>query len=223
MYDLNNDKYFYYDSARCSEAFSPASTSKIINSIIGLETGIIADENFVIPWDSIKRPVEAWNRDLTLREAVKVSAVPYFQELARRVGEEKMAEMYKKLAFGNMDIGGGVDKFWLSGNLRISQMQQIDFLKRLYKNELPVSQRAMDIAKSIIVLADTNGYVLRGKTGWSQSSEKDIGWLVGWVERGDKVYFYALNITSPLDNDKFGPARRIITENILKELGALPK
>lgn len=221
MYDMINDNFFYYDSARCSQEFSPASTSKIINSLIGLETGVIADENFVIPWDSVKRSVEAWNRDLTLKEAVKVSAVPYFQELARRVGEEKMAEMYKKLKYGNMDIGGGVDKFWLSGNLRITQMQQIDFLKRLYKNELPVTQRAMDIVKSIIILADTNGFILKGKTGWSQSDTKNTGWLVGWVETKGNVYFYALNIEGGLDNEKFGPARRMITENILKERGII--
>ncbi len=219
VYDLNNDKYFYYDSARCNTEFSPASTSKIINSIIGLETGVISDENFVIPWDGVKRPVEAWNKDISLKEAIKVSAVPYYQELARRVGEEKMAEMYKKLQYGNMDIGGGVDKFWLSGNLRITQMQQIDFLKRLYKNELPVSQRAMDIVKNIIVLTDTNGYILRGKTGWSQSDTKNIGWFVGWVEIWGNVYFYATNIEGSLDNENFGMARRKITENILKELG----
>jgi len=130
-----------------------------------------------------------------------------------------MAEMYKKLQYGNMDIGGGVDKFWLSGNLRITQMQQIDFLKRLYKNELPVSQRAMDIVKNIIVLTDTNGYILRGKTGWSQSDTKNIGWFVGWVEIWGNVYFYATNIEGSLDNENFGMARRKITENILKELG----
>jgi beta-lactamase class D len=118
-----------------------------------------------------------------------------------------------------MDISGGVDQFWLSGALRITQMQQIDFLKRFYKGELPVSKRSMDIVKSIIVLADTNGYILRGKTGWSQSDKENIGWLVGWVEKGRNVYFYATNIQAGLENNNFAAARRKITESILKELG----
>jgi beta-lactamase class D len=223
MYDMKGDKYIYYDSARCNVGFSPASTSKIINAIIGLETGVIADENFVIPWDGVKRWLEAWNKDLDLREAMRVSAVPYFQELARRVGYEKLNEMYTKLNYGNMDISGGVDQFWLSGALRITQMQQIDFLKRLYKEELPVSKRSMDIVKSIIVLADTNGYVLRGKTGWSQSDKENIGWLVGWVEKGGNVYFYATNVESALENKKFAESRRAITENILRDSGVLNK
>ena len=221
MFDMNNDKYVYYDSARCLEEFSPASTSKIINAIIGLETGVITDENFIIPWDGEKRWVDAWNKDLDLKEAMRVSGVPYFQELARRVGEEKMKEMYRKLEYGNMDIGGGVDQFWLSGALRITQMQQIDFLKRLYKEELPVSKRSMDIVKSIIVLADTNGFVMRGKTGWSQSDTKNIGWLVGWVEKAGNVYFFATNVECALDNKKFAESRRIITEKILKDLGVI--
>ncbi|MBE2217910.1 MAG: class D beta-lactamase [Ignavibacteria bacterium] len=221
MYDMNNDKYVYYDSARCHEEFSPASTSKIINAVIGLETGVITDENFIIPWDGEKRWVDAWNKDLDLKEAMRVSGVPYFQELARRVGEDKMKEMYLKLNYGNMDIGGGVDQFWLSGALRITQMQQIDFLKRLYTEELPVSKRTMDIVKSIIVLADTNGYIMRGKTGWSQSDTKDIGWLVGWVEKAGNVYFFATNVEGALDNKKFAESRRIITEKILKDLGVI--
>ncbi|HMQ78217.1 MAG TPA: class D beta-lactamase [Ignavibacteria bacterium] len=223
MYDLNNDKYFYYDSARCNTGFSPASTSKIINALIGLETGVITDENFIIPWDGIKRWVDAWNKDLDLKEAMRVSGVPYFQELARRVGYEKLRDMYTKLEYGNMDIDGGVDQFWLSGALRITQMQQIDFLKRLYKEELPVSKRSMDIVKSIIVLADTGGYVMRGKTGWAQSDTENIGWLVGWVEKGGNVYFYAANVEGALDNKKFAESRRAITEKILGDLGIISK
>lgn len=221
MYDMNNDKYLYYDSARCFTGFSPASTSKIINALIGLETGVIADENFVIPWDGVKRWVDAWNKDLDLKEAMKVSGVPYFQELARRVGYEKLKEMYVKLDYGNKDISGGVDQFWLSGALRITQMQQIDCLKRLYKEELPVSKRAMDIVKSIIVLTDTNGYVMRGKTGWSQSDTENIGWLVGWVEKEGNVYFYATNVVGSLENKKFAESRRVITEKILLEMGVI--
>jgi len=223
MYDMNSDKYFFYDSTRCNTGYSPASTSKIINALIGLETGVVTDENFVIPWDGVKRWIDAWNKDLDLKEAMRVSGVPYFQELARRIGYERLNEMYKKLNYGNMDISGGVDQFWLSGALRITQMQQIDFLKRLYKEELPVSKRSMDIVKSIIVLADTNGYVMSGKTGWSQNDTNNIGWLVGWVEKSGNVYFYAANVEGALDNNKFAESRRVITENILRDLGILNK
>ena len=222
LYDLNANKYTYYDSARCDKRFIPASIFKIPNSIIGLETGVITDENFVIPWDGIKRR-EEWNRDLDLKTAIQVSAVPYYQELARRVGEQKMQEMVIKLGYGNMDISGGVDRFWLEGGMRISQFEEVDFLKRLYKNELPVSQSSMDITKIIILNEDTLGYKLRAKTGWGNEGLLNIGWWVGWVEKTDKVFFFAINIEKQEPaGDSFLATRKEITRKILNELGILP-
>jgi len=221
IYNLSKNSYVYYDSARCYKQFIPASTFKIPNSIIGLETRVIKDENFVIPWDSIVRPVEAWNHDLDLKTAIKVSCVPYYQELARRVGEEKMKELIERLNYGNKNISGGVDKFWLTGELRISQMEQIDFLKRLYNDELPVSKRSMDITKNIILREDTLGYKLRAKTGWGDMAGTSIGWFVGWAEKDNNVYFFANNIESSSPADNFSAARIEITQKILKQLGIL--
>jgi len=218
VYDLNKDSYFYFDSTRCCKQFIPASTFKIPNSIIGLETGVIADENFVIPWDSVKRR-EACDKDLTLKEAIQFSCVPYYQELARRVGEEKMQEMVNKLNYGNMNISGGIDRFWLTGELKISQTEQIDFLKRLYKGELPVSKRSMDITKIIILLEDKPGYKLRAKTGWGYVDNTSIGWFVGWIEKDGGVYFFATNIETDNPKENFPASRKEITMKILKELG----
>src|SRR4030095_6351654 len=221
LYDLSKNSYFYYDSARCYEQFIPASTFKIPNSIIGLETGVIADENFVIPWDSVVRQVEAWNHDMDLQTAIKVSCVPYYQELARRVGEVRMKEFVNKFDYGNKNITGGIDKFWLTGALRISQAEQISFLQRLYNEELPVSKRSMEITKKVILLEDTLDYKLRAKTGWGDMGSLSIGWFVGWIEKGNNVYFFATNIKSPDPKESFPAARKEITKKILKELGVI--
>jgi len=215
LYDMNNDNYVIFDSARCSVRFTPASTFKIANSIIGLETGVIPDENFVIPWDSVKRNIEAWNHDLDMKTAIKVSAVPYYQKLAGLVGEKRMQEFITKLGYGNMDISGGIDQFWLNGKLRISQFEQIKFLVKLYNDSLPVSKRTMGIVKSIILLEDTLRYKLRAKTGWGNQENVDIGWFVGWIEKNDNVYFFATNIESENPDDNFAAARIKITKNIL--------
>lgn len=224
IWERNSDKCLYHDSARCCKQFTPASTFKIPNSIIGLETGVIADENFVIPWDGVTRRITEWNQDLDLKSAIKYSAVPYYQELARRVGEAKMNDMVRLLGYGNMDISGGVDKFWLTGGMRISQMQQIEFLKKLYRNELPVSQRSMDITKKILLNEDTLGYKLFAKTGWGNEDSLNIGWWVGWVETTSNVYIFALNIEAPDPvPETFLNCRKSITRSILSSLGVLPK
>ena len=219
VYDLNKDSYFFYDSARCCKQFIPASTFKIPNSIIGLETGVIEDENFVIPWDSVVRHIEAWNHDMDLKTAIKVSSVPYYQELSRRVGEEKMQDLVNKMNYGNMNISGGIDMFWLTGELKISQAEQIDFLMQLYKEELPVSKRSMDITKNIMLLEDKPEYKLRAKTGWGDAGGTSIGWFVGWIEKDGDAYFFATNIETDNPQENFPASRKEITMKILKELG----
>ena len=220
VYDMYSGKYYYYDSARCFTRFTPASTFKIPNSIIGLESGVIADENYIIKWDSTKSR-ETCDRDLTLKDAIKFSCVWYYRELARRVGAEKMQAMLNSFDYGNKDISSGVDKFWLEGSLKISQAEQIEFLKKLYNYELPVSKRSIDILKNIIVLDSTESYIMRGKTGWGFEDKKDIGWLVGWIEKSDNTYFYAINIETDKDNPRFAESRKAITEKIFRDFGVI--
>lgn len=149
LYDPQTDKYVFYNPNQFEQTFSPASTYKICNSLIGLETGVIKDENFVIPWDSVTRQNPNWNSDHDLKTAFKNSTVWYYQELARRVGRQQMKYWLDKANYGNADTSGGIDKFWLTGGLRISPKQQIDFLKRLHDNKLPFSQRSVDIVKKL--------------------------------------------------------------------------
>jgi beta-lactamase class D len=191
MYDLKNDSFVFYNPAQFKQPFLPASTFKICNALIGLETGVIRDENFVIPWDGVVRQVVAWNKDQDLITAFRNSTVPYYQELARRVGGKRMKYWLNRAKYGNADTSGGLDKFWLSGGLRITPEQQIDFLRRLYKNELPFSARSIDIVKRIMIAKDTVGYTLRAKTGLTDQDGKSIGWYVGDLETGAGVYFFA--------------------------------
>ena len=224
LYDQNEDRYIRYNPKRCGDRFSPASTFKIPNSLIGLETGVIPDENFVLKWDGVKRWVPAWNQDQDLKAAIKNSTVWYYQELARRVGEERMKKFVTAFEYGNRDVSGGIDQFWLRGSLRISADEQIVFLRKLAADKLPVSKRTLDIVKKITVLEKTPEYTLHGKTGWAQSTDKDLGWLVGWVEKDKNIYFYAMNIEAVEPaKETFAQARHIILRAILHELNIIPE
>lgn len=219
LYDPQADKYIFYNQNQFEQTFSPASTFKICNSLIGLETGVIKDENFVIPWDSVIRQNPSWNSDHDLKTAFKNSTVWYYQELARRVGGEQMKYWLDKANYGNADTSGGIDKFWLTGGLRISPKQQIDFLKRLHDNQLPFSQRSVDIVKKIMIAKDTLNYVVRAKSGWGGQDNKDIGWYVGYLETKGNVYYFANCIQSAdLNNNNFANARTDIVYLILDDL-----
>lgn len=227
LYDVKQDKYYRHNAKRCDERLSPCSTFKIPNALIALETGVAADENFVIKWDSLKTPRQNllnpnWARDHDLRSAMRFSVVWYFQELARRIGEQNYKKFLGQIVYGNQDITGGRDTFWLANSLKISTNEQVEFLKRLYYDKLGFSPRAVDIVKSIIVLEQTEQYKLSGKTGAGpRQNGKMLGWLVGYVETHDNVYFYALNI----DGENFqsiAEKRLTLAKALLKELKVLP-
>jgi beta-lactamase class D len=163
-----------------------------------------------------------WNKDQDLKAAFRNSTVPYYQELARRVGGKRMKYWLDKAKYGNADTSGGIDRFWLSGGLRITPEQQIKFLVRLYKNDLPFSTKSIDIVKKIMIAQDTIGFVLRAKTGWSEQDSKSIGWYVGYLETGAGIYFFATCIQcADQENPDFAKARREITLSILKTLTLL--
>ncbi len=223
LYDLNHDQYLRYNPDRCATRFIPASTFKVMNSLIGLETGVVPDENYVIKWDGTRYDIPIWNQDHTLKTAIQNSVVWYYQELARRVGQEKMQHYVDLANYGNKDISGKIDTFWLEGGLRISADEQVEFLKRLYQGELPFSARSMNIVKEILVLDKTASYQLSGKTGSVQRITPHEGWFVGYLETQGNVYFFATNYeTSSPDGLASGDTARKISLDILKGLGLLP-
>ena len=223
LYDLNRNQYIRYNPERCAARFIPASTFKIMNSLIGLETGIIPDENYVIKWDGTSYNIPAWNQDHTLKTAIQNSVVWYYQELARQVGKEKMQSYLDAANYGNEDISGQIDTFWLEGGLRISANEQVEFLKRLYEGGLPFSSRSTGIVKEILVLEEAASYRLSGKTGSGQRIMPHQSWFVGYLETKGNVYFFATNFeSSSSDGFANGDTAREISRSILQGLGLLP-
>lgn len=211
------------DVTRCQRAFIPASTFKIPSSMIALETGSVEGPDTIMKWDGKRYWVDAWHQDLTFRDAFRVSCVPCYQAIARQVGDKVEQEWVTKLDYGNHDTSGGVDRFWLWGGLRISPVQQIDFLRRFDGNKLPISERTADIVRDIMTLDVTEAYVLRAKTGATQSPEDkvELGWYVGWLELGERRVFFATLIDGHRPDVDLLPVRRRVTERVLKARGVL--
>jgi beta-lactamase class D len=224
LYDTRDGKLSCSDPARCDRGYIPASTFKIANTIIGLETGVVSDADSPLPWDGKQYDNPDWNRDHTLRSAVQVSCVPCFQSIARKVGEAQMKDWVNRLDYGNRDIGGKIDLFWLNGALRITPFQQIDFLRRLDAGKLPIQERTLDTVRDVLTLDVGPDHVLRGKTGSAGPPEQpsEVGWFVGFVELGDRRVFFATVLDGHTGDVDIKPVRRRVTERVLRELGDLP-
>ncbi|BCL35094.1 class D beta-lactamase [Nostoc sp. MS1] len=221
IYDRHNKKFYEHNPSRNSQAFFPASTFKIFNSLVALETGVIPNDVAVLTWDGIQRQFPIWNQDTNIRQAFKNSTVWFYQVLARRVGYQRMNQFIQQVGYGNHQIGTPeqIDRFWLEGPLQITPRQQIEFLQRLQSQELLFSQRTLDLVQDIMVYESTPDYILRGKTGWVTSLTPNIGWFVGYLEQRNNVYFFATNIDMRNEND--ASARIEITRRSLKALGLL--
>ncbi|WP_025036967.1 class D beta-lactamase [Bradyrhizobium sp. DOA9] len=210
------------DKERSGEGKLPASTFKIPNALIALETGVVADpDKDVFPWDGVKRPIEAWNKNHTLRSAILVSAVPVYQEIARRIGEARMQKYVEAFDYGNRDIGGGIDQFWLTGALRIDPVEQVDFVDRLRRRALPISKRSQDFVADILPVTKVGEGIIRAKSGLlgAERGEPSLGWMVGWAEKGEAHTVFALNIDCK--EPRHIEARMSLTQACLADIGAI--
>ena len=225
LYDNGTGQFTVYNLSRYKDsAYLPASTFKIVNSLIGIETGRIVNEKMVIKWDGVIRKhdngdtITEWNKDLTMAEAFKVSCVPYYQEVARRIGKDTMQHWLDSIKYGNKKIGGAVDSFWLNNTLKITPDEQLGLVKKLYFNQLGFQKRTQEIVKKVMLQEDNANYKLYYKTGLGyKENGRSIGWIVGWIEENRHPYFFVLNVEGEHDAPLWTIRKNILTGILKKE------
>ncbi len=218
IFDTKNNVFYSNDFERASQGFIPASTFKIPNSIVALETGVMKDRNSILKWNGQQHRFDSWEKDMTFQEAIKVSCVPCYQEIARTIGPKRMRQELKKMGYPDMVFDeNSIDQFWLTGDSKITQFQQVAFLGKLFNNELPIAKRTNNIIKKMLFLHQHPNYKLSGKTGWAVVGEQNIGWFVAHVETEDNQFVIATNIEPDqgFDMNNFGKIRSKVSKEAL--------
>lgn len=224
MFNNGQAQFTIYNLKRFTDsAYLPSSTFKIVNSLIGLQTGVISGERMVIPWDEVVRQNADWNKDLTMEQAFKVSAVPYYQEVARRIGKDTMQHWLDSLGYaskyGRAVIHNDIDTFWLNNNIKITADEQLGLVKKLYFDQLPFQKRVQDIVKKVMLQEDNANYKLSYKTGWGfRENGNSIGWIIGWEQENLHPYSFVLQIEGPHNMD-MKTIRNALLKNILTHYG----
>ncbi len=220
----NGDTTYIFNQKRANRRLSPASTFKIANSLIALEEGVLKDQFETIKWDGKKRELDAWNKDQNLKSAFKISCVWCYQGLAKKIGKKKYAVWLKRFRYGNHQIGNDVTTFWLIKDggavLKITPLEQIGFLKKVYNRQLPsISDKTYDILKDIMLMKSSDSYKVYAKIGAATINWVGHGWYAGYVVSKGKTWFFATNI---LINDKGDLSKREnITMQVLKKKGII--
>jgi beta-lactamase class D len=221
MFDNSRGTFTIYDLEAFRTRYSPASTFKIVNALVGLQTGRLTSDSTIIPWDGVVRERPELNRDLSLHQAFRVSAVPHFQTLARMIGKDTMQYWLDTLAYGNKRMGSTVDQFWLDTSLLISPDEQLGLVKRLYFRQLPFRSSVQESVKKMMIQENNAKWQLAWKTGMLVSPEGvPQGWMVGWIEENRHVYPFALHLELGKGREAEFPAvRERILRDILASLG----
>jgi beta-lactamase class D len=222
IFDANKNEFYSNDFDWANKGFLPASTFKIANSINALENGIAQDTSTVFYWDGKPKYLKSWEEDMNFYQAYQRSCVPCYQHIARNTGVDKMKTTLSKIEYLGMVFDStSIDNFWLEGNSKISQFQQIDFLKRLFNKELPIKEKTYEVMNQIMLLDENPDYTLYGKTGWAQPNDStNIGWFVGYAVTSNNTYFIATNIqpNEGFDISNFNKLRTQVSLEGLKSL-----
>lgn len=223
LMDNATGQFTVHNLARYRDSsYLPASTFKIVNSLIGLQTGRISSDSMVIKWDGVKRRVADWNKDLSMYEAFRVSAVPYYQEVARRIGKDTMQHWLDSLSYGSKKITTRIDTFWLDNSLKITPDEELGLVKKLYFGQLPFFKSYQETVKRAMLFENNSNYRLGYKTGWGFTEKNHaLGWVVGWIEENNHPYFFVLNIESDNRDFDMWKVRMQMLKDILKSLGFL--
>lgn len=221
MFDNSRGEHTIYNGKRDTTRFMPASTFKIVNAMVALQTGRLSTDSSIIPWDGVVRENPEWNKDLSLYQAFRVSSVPHFQWIARQVGRDTMQRFLDSVHYGNMKIGPRIDSFWLDNSLKISPDEQVGLVKMVYFRQFKfLRQSVQDQVKRMMIQENNTTYQLAYKTGWGKTEAgNELGWMVGWIEENRHVYFFALNLESTDHNINMVEVRKKILTNILTHLG----
>jgi len=220
-YDGKNFQRYGNDLSRADQRYIPASTFKMLNALIGIQHHKTSP-NEVFKWDGQKRAFRSWEKDLTLAEAMQASAVPVYQELARRIGLELMASEVKRVGYGNQNIGAQVDNFWLVGPLEITPVEEVKFAYALAKQQLPFDPSTQQQVRDMLLIENVQGTRIYAKSGWGMDVNPQVGWWTGWVEQPNgQVTAFSLNME--MKKAEHADARKAIVYQALQQLGLLPQ
>jgi len=216
---LKTGQTFIHNDRRASIRYSTASTFKILNTLIALEERVISAKNDIFKWDGHIYGYSGWNHDQTLESAFKLSCVWCYQVLARQIGIDKYRRYLKELKYGTLSEPVNETTFWLDGSLKISAMEQVSFLKNIYRRTLPFNKRSYEVLKAIMLVEQTATYSIWAKTGWAVRVSPQVGWYVGYVKTQKDVWFFATQIE--IKNKEDLTLRQKLTMDALKAKGIL--
>jgi beta-lactamase class D len=221
LFNNSNGRFTIYNLARYRDsAFMPVGTFDLMDALVGLQTGVVTNDSMIIKWDGRDRGVPEWNKDMSLHQAIQVSALPYFQEVARRLGKDTMQLWLDSVKYGNRKIGAGLDSFWINNSLKLTPDEELGFIKRLFFNQLPFFKNNQQAVKDAMLMEDKPAYRLSYHAGMATKMDgTNLATVTGWIQENQHPYFFILNMESKDPNADLKTTRITVLKQILNQMG----
>ncbi len=201
IYRPRADTYTITNRQLSTQRFSPFSTYKLPLTIMALEDQHVRYPGQAKWYDPLEHPADPWwpiswtTQPHDLRSAFQHSVNWYFQDLAAALDRQRVINHLRTWGYGNGVIVGSPRRYWLSSALKISPMEQIQFLRLFQEEHLGISKETTEATKQVCLVEEREGRRLYAKTGTGELESGWIGWYVGWIELnapGDATYFAIL-------------------------------
>lgn len=192
----------------CAGRVTPASTFKIPLAVMGFDAGILQDAHAPVLTIRPGEPDwmgDVWRQPTDPTRWLEYSVVWYSQRITHALGTERLTRYAQAFGYGNADFSGdpgkdnGLDRAWIASSLEISPREQVAFLRRLVRHDLPVSARALALTEAIVQTFPAGGWTIHGKTGSAMPRRADgsfdrdhaFGWFVGWAQTDGRTLVFA--------------------------------
>ena len=219
----------------CASRITPASTFKIAIALMGYDAGFLRSEHTpVLSYHAGDVAWRAsWRADTDPQKWIRDSVVWYSQRVTAALGATRFQDYTAAFGYGNADVSGdpalhdGLRFAWINSSLQISPLEQLAFLERLVRRELPVNPFAVDMTARITALPVAGGWHLHGKPGTGaprlanglDDDAHAYGWFVGWAVKGSRTLVFVRQTQDRSPQD--GPAGLRARDAFLPTLPAL--
>jgi beta-lactamase class D len=220
MFDNGQGHFTVYNLRRFRDsAYLPAATFDIIQSLVGIQTGVIKDDSAVVIRDSMGADTICGG-NLTLRQAFRNSCIRPFQELSRRIGKDTLKKWVDSLGYGNKNLGSAIDTFWMDNSLTVTSDEQLGLVKKLYFDQLPFYPPIQRAVRRMMLMESNSNYQLSYKIG--SGIRKDghaLTWITGWVEENKHLYFFVMSLDTPAADKDLKDSGLGVLRQVLRKLG----
>lgn len=187
------------------ERVTPASSFKIVLSLMGYDARVLQDEKTPI-WhfqEGYDDFLESWKLSQTPQTWMNLSCIWFSKMIALELGLETIEQYLTSLKYGNQDFSTGMippgplNPAWVSSSLKISPKEQVEFIQKMVRGELTISNHALQMTKNLLFKEEiARGWNLFGKTGLGSTIDENgkklkVRWFVGWVESAQNFFPFA--------------------------------